>query len=589
MTDVLGVHGQPSRVLAYIIAALFVSISTVVANGFLVAAEQGDLNGSLWLSLTGVGKNSLLYGFALAVLMYVVCCLIDHAGRGAHSAPVRRKQYGSVRSVLKLTLVLFLMWLPIFIAFYPGILYHDTVFQLAQFFGSEPLDVYTGSPSPDVPKITDHHPVATTLMFSFFAWLGQLSGAAYNGLFVYILIQGIALATALSAAIVYAREKLQLGKVPCVALTIFFAVFPLIPLYAASLSKDVMFAPLFVGFSLVFAEIFRTKGKCLSKRSIVLVLVATSLGMVATKKIGVYLVIACTVVLLVYCRGKRTIPLVNGLLCLAVTFVVIPYVVFPLLGAGPGNTKEMLAVPYEQTALYVKEHPEDVTPSEQKVLDETLTYSTLADRYRPETADYVKNFAPAESSTIDYLAVYLKQGFRHPLTYARAFLSLEAGFIGTEDEYLPLFESASNTELEKLDDEQVLDAIPDTLAGQSGAALVIEQVVTTISQWPFIGLLFSKGLYVFMVPVLAGVLVGFHDKKYLLLFMPYLMFAALLFVSPVSTGVNAGRYVFPLVCSLPLVLGAVSISLRSKIPAHVVGSRGSVNSSEAPFTAIVEE
>lgn len=560
MIQFLTFHRKPKKVFGFSLAALFVAVCVVVANGFLASIEQGYADAIPRLSAGGWSKNSVSYGVVLAVSIYLVCCMVERVV----SSSSRREYFLRAPYAIAVTsLVLILAWLPLLMVLYPGVMYHDTVFQLAQFFGDAPLDVYTGSENAHAPKITDHHPVMTTLTFSFFAWLGQMSGKAYNGLFILGLIQSLALAMSLACAIVYAHRKLLLGRASSLILIVFCAAFPLFPVYGISLSKDVMFAPLFIIFSLVFAEIVRTRGECLSKRGLVFVLACVCLGLSMTKKVGFYVVAFCMIVIFLWCRDRRVIAVTNGALSFAFVFVVLPYGVFPLIDAGSGSSKEMLSVPYEQTALYVKEHQDDVSSYEQAILDKVLTYDTLADRFRPETADYVKNFAPENESLFDYLSVYLKQGIRHPLTYMRAFLSLEAGFVGTEDAYTPLLKSASNDTLNELDTDRKLDVYPDAETERLEAARAIGGIINAASQFPLIGLLFTKGLYSFIVPIVVCVLIASRAVKRIVLISPYLVFTALLYVSPISTGVNAGRYVFPLLCLTPLVVGAVAYTTKS--------------------------
>lgn len=562
IVDIVGMRCSSTHVVAYALASVFMGACVVIANGFLVAASRGEDGAYPYFAFEGLTGNSPLYGLLIAVLAYLFFCVVERFG----SKRPRRVDMPTKSWIvlLLLAVALILAWMPVILAFFPGVLYHDTVFQLAQFFGPEPLDVYTGSADLSMPKISDHHPVVTTLVFGFFAWLGQLFGHAYMGLFAMILIQSAALALSLSGAMLYVRCRLQLGRATCAVLFLFCAFFPLFPLYAASLSKDVMFAPFFVAFTILCMEALLTKGDCFRQRSLIIALIASSLLVVSTKKVGVYIVFICMVIMLFRCRSGKTALLLNGSLSVAMVFIVLPFGLFPLIGAGPGSSKEMLAIPYEQTALYVKEHPEDVSETEREILDAELTCDTLGDRYRPDTADYVKNFAPNKSGILEYLGVYVRQGLRHPFTYLRAFLSLEAGFVGTEDKYLPLFETAEYDQLEKLDESLTLDVYSDMPAGHSDEALWYKNAVTEVATWPVVELLFTKALYVFIVPIASGVLILVTGRRRAAAWflVPYFAFSVLLFVSPVSTGINAGRYVFPLLCSVPLVIGTVAYSLK---------------------------
>ena len=66
-----------------------------------------------------------------------------------------------------------------------------------------------------------------------------------------------------------------------------------------------------------------------------------------------------------------------------------------LLGAGfdaavarsvepiENSPKEMLSLPFQQTARFVSEYESEITDEERTVIDRVLIYDQLADRYRP--------------------------------------------------------------------------------------------------------------------------------------------------------------------------------------------------------------
>ena len=94
-------------------------------------------------------------------------------------------------------------------------------------------------------------------------------------------------------------------------------------------------------------------------------------------------------------------------------------------GIVPGGKREMLSIPFQMTARYVKEHPDDITEEESEVIDKMLYMETLAERYDPVSADPVKGFAFYEIHNtpdyLDYIRVWFRQGCRHPGSYVNAF------------------------------------------------------------------------------------------------------------------------------------------------------------------------
>ena len=58
--------------------------------------------------------------------------------------------------------------------------------------------------------------------------------------------------------------------------------------------------------------------------------------------------------------------------------------------AEASSMGEMLSVPLQQTARFVKYHEEDVSASDKEIIDSIVDYSILADNYDPRIADPIK-------------------------------------------------------------------------------------------------------------------------------------------------------------------------------------------------------
>ena len=63
----------------------------------------------------------------------------------------------------------------------------------------------------------------------------------------------------------------------------------------------------------------------------------------------------------------------------------------PQLGVEKGSVKEVLSIPFQQTARYIKEYPEEVTLKEKKAINDILSYDGIKENYNPEISDFVKN------------------------------------------------------------------------------------------------------------------------------------------------------------------------------------------------------
>lgn len=108
----------------------------------------------------------------------------------------------------------------------PGVLWADTTTQLYQFFSDVKIDFYVGTIAPeDAPKISDHYPLFTTFVFSFFVWAGDcVFGSGGIGLFVYVIFQAALSACAFGLIAEYLHPKLSFGKASFVVSVAFFGL-----------------------------------------------------------------------------------------------------------------------------------------------------------------------------------------------------------------------------------------------------------------------------------------------------------------------------------------------------------------------------
>lgn len=552
-------HRPPLTITFFAVVSVFVSTCAVISNGYIAAGTEGG--GWPVVHIASFGQNSLTFGIVLAILVFAVLYGFNRwfaLRREETAGPSLRSDAGRVNLHLLLVCAgaILMLWLPCIIAMYPGIIWADTATQIYQFFGDVKIDLYSGAiASEDAPKISDHHPIFTTLVFSFFVWLGQnVVGSASFGFFIYVLFQAVVASAAFGLLLAYMRDVFHLGKRCIVAGVLFFGLFPIFPIIFSSVAKDTLFAPLFTVFSVLFCEIIRTRGTCLASYKFVIAFTVISVLMVLCKKLGFYVLALCIIALLIVVKKHRLVAVGNLVTCFIVLNLVVPFILYPALDAGPGSSKEMFSVPFQQTALYFRDHADDVTAEEYEVIDDVLVADSLALRYYPETADYIKNPAPGiDGNLTDYVAVYIAEGLKHPGTYLRAFMGLEAGFMSTSYVMECQFDSVKYDYFKYGGMPDIYDA-PDALSGFADA---IRNTYYAIAAVPGLNILLSQGLYAFIIPLIALVIAALNDRVRIAMMMPYFASVVLLFLSPISIGVQATRYILPLLCILPLFIGVL--------------------------------
>ena len=104
-------------------------------------------------------------------------------------------------------------------------------------------------------------------------------------------------------------------------------------------------------------------------------------------------------------------------------FLAWHHVVFSFFKITPGSVREILSIPFQQTARYVKYCSQKVTKNEMMAIDAVLDYKVLGKRYNPNLSDPVKWTFKEKSTTeqrLRYLKTWATMFFKEPKLYIGA-------------------------------------------------------------------------------------------------------------------------------------------------------------------------
>lgn len=65
-------------------------------------------------------------------------------------------------------------------------------------------------------------------------------------------------------------------------------------------------------------------------------------------------------------------------------------VLLPSLEIANTSVREMLSVPFQQTARYAKYYGDEISEEDKEIIDKVLGYDDLGERYEPDLSDKVK-------------------------------------------------------------------------------------------------------------------------------------------------------------------------------------------------------
>ena len=518
-------------IFSLIMAFMFTVAPHYIADGSFA------FSGSI-ISHTLIYCAAFLVGFV--VLRYLLAKLDFEIG-------FFRKILDHKHSLLILALLMFLIWLPVLIILYPGTVINDTWGQLSQF-------VYTFYSGDKIhfDYLGDHHPVLTTfVMGQLIVPLANATGNLQIAFFVYVILQSMVTCLGFAYSLTYMDQKLKVGSGFIFIAFLIYSLLPIFPGSAQMIGKDSLNAWIFVFFTISFMEIVRTRGESLDSAYNRDLFILLAWAFCVTKKVSFYVVLL-SMLLLLFVVKKNRIKIGVILLCGVILMQVAWPRIMNATGFVPGGKTEMLSLPYQMTARYVKEHPDDISEDEYVVIDRMLRMDSLADRYDPVSADPVKGFAFYErfetSAYVDYIKVWAAQGLRHPVTYLNAILAMESGWFSWT-KYYPLMDMNWHSQLNKSFFSEESTVRPERIGK---IAKAYQGLLDKLYETPVVGFFFTYGLYSALIPAFVITTLLTRRKKNeihaWIVSMPIFFSLALgCWLAPVSIHFEGRRYLYPII------------------------------------------
>ena len=330
----------------------------------------------------------------------------------------RTQEKGKV--FLRQWLIIFLCWIPVFLAFYPGAFVYDA--------SDEYVQVATRI-------FTTHHPLAHVLLLGGFVCAGNAFFDSYNiGIALYTLCQMLFLSGVFSYTVSYIREKIK-NKYIIWGMIGFYGFFPVIPMYAVCSSKDTIFTGAFLIVTIKMLQMFENTGEFFENKGNVAFFMASAVIMMLFRNNGFYAyVVWGFVVFLAYLLRK-----INKRDCLKVILIMFSSIVI-FLGcskiltvatkAEQGGKQEMLTVPIQQMVRTYLYSPETYTEEEKELLFKVIPQEELH-LYTPRLSDLLKSKfdnQKFQENKEEFIKLWVKVGVRKPMIYLNAWLMTSYGY-----------------------------------------------------------------------------------------------------------------------------------------------------------------
>ena len=537
--------GKQERVFASLLGAAF-SAFRVIGYSYdaldsygLIMKNGSTLFGAVcaWLALAVMSACAVLMIFALLQRIG------EWAARG--EAPERKARK---KLFVLSALMIFLGSMPYLYLYAPGLNIFDTHDQILQFFG---FPSYIGDGS----ALSDHHPVFLTVVYGLFMKAGVALGSVNAAQMAYSLLSTavIALCYAHAFATLYdagLREKFLYILSECVAL------YPVLALYAFNMCKDVSAAPFVLILCAQLLRMHASRGAVMKNNRFALTVFLNALALMLTRKPSLYALAFASVFLIIAYKGVRlriTAAFLGAVLVFQFAYTGL---LLPALGVIPGETREMLSIPFQMTARVLHEGHE-VTQEEQDAIGRVLRLDACVNDYDPRLSDPVKDTSNPDMTGEDlkaYLGAFVSVGLRHPQVYLEAWLNMIYGYFYPSDSNTIVCLTLNSPDQGgvSLTQNRALDA----------ARLELHNIMYfRLRQIPGIGALFYVDTVTWAFLLLFCVIWLRHGFAAL---APCMYFFGTLGICMLSPKSGEIRYLMPILYALPVMLGAAVLPAKGK-------------------------
>lgn len=495
---------------------------------------------------------SALVFWVLSVLVQLSCrcrCCVF-----CEDSPRANDGDSSIRflSVAVRALVIFLLYLPFFLRYFPGLFFGDTFSSFAQIMGWNPL--------------SNHHPVAFTMMMAACIKITGLMGMSPSaGVALLTVFQMACVASTFGYLSIWVTSRLGVSPRWSWLLVAFFGLSRYCALYSVALWKDPLFSCCLILVVTMLADAVMGKGSWSSTLRL-LVFGALALGVMLLRNNGLYICAALFVALAIVAvlnRLGRIAPmepaprLAVSLGLAFVTCLVITGPVYSAMGVVPSEAVESAGIPLAQMAR-VAALDGDMSESDRSYMNELLPLDRYKEVYRPSLIDPLK-------WNEDFNAEHLEDGFwthwasmlsRNPSIFFEAWELQTFGF------WAPNVKGADGLP------ENFLMGVPYNLVADAKASTGVTfrnllaplgdgvDVAIGLSAWSI------SGSVVFWLLMFSAVLLVSRERsRFALPLLPFLLLYGTLFIaSPIWYW---PRYIMAAQFGLPAVLVVVARGMLS--------------------------
>lgn len=366
------------------------------------------------------GNNKAV--FLLAVVLYPLVSILLYLFYGWLNSLNVRKTVDDRQKMLYFFVafgMLLLLWLPSYVAAFPGVFSYDAPHQLWQFISPEGV-------------IANNQPVVSSLCLTAIMSFGKLIFGSWEGGLAFYLILQIVL-FALTFSYVLTEYVYPYSRTAFFISTVLLGLYPSNQLFLVNAAKDVIYSLFVLWTILLLTGIIRglldEKERTVSFIKYVLLFIAMLLTVLWRHNTVYSLILLCPFLLLIY--KKKSASLIVACSAVVIVYYSVIKIVYPIAGIEGSSVVESLAIPEQQLVRTYIEKKDSLSAEEIDFIEQLMpegfenAYDPCnSDNIRPRMhVDYLEKIGMTE-----FLVNWIKIGIKNPKQYIKAFLYNTKGY-----------------------------------------------------------------------------------------------------------------------------------------------------------------
>lgn len=437
------------------------------------------------------------------------------------------------KSIIITIVILFVCWLPYLIKEFPGIITQDSILQIKQVLGIEPLKNWH----------------ILILFIKLCIIIGNDLFHSINCVVAtYSIFQMILMATIFSIVIWYMAKRNISFEIRFIIL-FYFALCPTFPIMSLTMGKDTIFAGMMALSMIVFIEmIINTESLLKSKIRVMLsimILVITTLF----RSNALYMLIFMIPVFVILKKGYRIkiATLLGG-------SVVIVFIINRIVNSIIPSDAEvgMYCIPVQQISRVMVDYQDIISDEDKNQITKFFKQPDFYTKYEEGLSDPIMRRINKEyllNNQGEFLQLWFRLLFQYPKSYIDGFLCMISGYLDPEESRISLWFGMCENDLE-------IEAGP---VEELYFVNFAEKLMHT-QNIPIIGMFFNTGFIIWII--LTLLMFNIYQKQYDLsiLFLPIILYWLTILLGPLNMEF---RYIFYMFVCLPLLL-SITIYRKNK-------------------------